>query len=574
MIDIDELKQAIERRNVQKIASIIKQYSLKIVDGKIIADKDVVNEYEAFWDRAQHSQKILLNSLYGAIGNVASKWFDERIAQSTTLTGRCIVRHMASKINEVVDGKYDHKGLSIIYGDTDSVDKDSIVETNTGNTRIEDLFISGSIFWQEGDKEYSRNDSIRVLGYDPNTHDTMLLPYNYVYRHRVSKKKFKITTASGKTVIVTEDHSVMVVDNGTLMGKKPTELKNDIIVTVAGLQRMVRKLDTIESVEELEPFNDEYVYDIGINLDQPWFFANGILVHNSAYFSAYPVMKNLEEFKDFEWSKENVANLYDNIADVTNASFPEFMKTAFNVPEERGEVIKAGRELCATKGLFITKKRYAVMVYDKEGKRKDVDGKPGEIKVMGIDIKRADSIQKVKDFLYEILGDVLTDIQKEEIFTKIKEFREEFRKWPSWAKGSPKRVNNLTMYANVKKSMETADVYGKHSIKKKTIPGHVLASLNYMKLKDIHYDNESLPIQDGSKVIVCKLKSNPLGMTSVAYPIDQLIIPDWFKQLPFDDETMEQIALDKKLENMLGVLKWDLEKTKKDSQSFSDLFQF
>ncbi len=49
-----------------------------------------------------------------------------------------------------------------------------------------------------------------------------------------------------------------------------------------------------------------------------------------------------------------------------------------------------------------------------------------------------------------------------------------------------------------------------------------------------------MPIQDGFKVIVCKLKPNPLGLTSVAYPVDQLILPQWFKDLPFDDELIER----------------------------------
>ena len=45
---------------------------------------------------------------------------DERLGQSTTLTGRCIARHMVGKLNEVLDCKYDHMGDAIVYGDTDS----------------------------------------------------------------------------------------------------------------------------------------------------------------------------------------------------------------------------------------------------------------------------------------------------------------------------------------------------------------------------------------------------------------------------------------------------------------------
>ena len=60
------------------------------------------------------------------------------------------------------------------------------------------------------------------------------------------------------------------------------------------------------------------------------------------------------------------------------------------------------------------------------------------------------------------------------------------------------------------------------------MPGHVRASLNWNKLKDMNSDRYSLTIMDGQKTIVCKLKNNLLNMTSVAYPIDQLQLPEWF----------------------------------------------
>ena len=73
------------------------------------------------------------------------------------------------------------------------------------------------------------------------------------------------------------------------------------------------------------------------------------------------------------WTKESVIELYDNIAEEVNKSFPPFMQKATNVPRENGEIIKGGREMVASKGLFITKKRYAALIYDLEGNRQDVD---------------------------------------------------------------------------------------------------------------------------------------------------------------------------------------------------------
>jgi len=319
----------------------------------------------------------------------------------------------------------------------------------------------------------------------------------------------------------------------------------------------------ISSVEDLGEFEDDYVYDVGMDTNHPYFFANGLLVHNSGYFSAYPVMKDLPEFKDFEWTKENVTDLYDKIGDMTNASFPEFMNAAFNCPEKNGAIIRAARELCAIKGLFITKKRYAVLIYDKEGKRKDTNGKKGEIKAMGLDLKRSDTPKIVQDFLSDILVDVLTGSTEQDTLGKILDFRKEFRSWPGWSKGSPKRANKITHYQNMIDSPNRTGM----------IPGHVLASINWNRLKKIYNDHYSMPIQDGFKVIVCKLRPNPSGLTSVAYPVDELTLPQWFKELPFDDEAMEAALIDKKVKNLLGVLSWDLD-SNKEANSFGDLFSF
>ena len=86
-------------------------------------------------------------------------------------------------------------------------------------------------------------------------------------------------------------------------------------------------------------------------------------------------------------------------------------------------------------------------------------------------------------------------------------------------------------------------------------------------------DKYSQEIVDGMKVIVCKLKQNPLGYTSVAYPTDELRIPDWFKELPFDDDAMENAIISKKVDNLLGEMGWNLDLAQAKT-TFNDLFEF
>jgi hypothetical protein len=301
---------------------------------------------------------------------------------------------------------------------------------------------------------------------------------------------------------------------------------------------------------------DDYVYDISIDDQDPMFFGNDILLHNtdSAYFSAYNSLKNEIAKGDIHWDKETIIRLYDTVAENVNSTFADFMEEAFHCPKNRGDVIRAGREIVAVKGLFITKKRYAVLYFDKEGKRQDIDGKSGKIKAMGLDLKRADTPEFMQIFLQKVLEKVLNGSEKEEIIDMIREFRLEFKTRPGWEKGTPKRANNITEYQ-----------LKEEKLGKVTLPGHVRASINWNRLRKMNNDKYSMQIVDGMKVVVCKLKDNPLGFTSVAYPVDELRLPKWFQELPFDHNEMETVIINNKLDNLIGVLDYDLNSTLENS---------
>lgn len=104
------------------------------------------------------------------------------------------------------------------------------------------------------------------------------------------------------------------------------------------------------------------------------------------------------------------------------------------------------------------------------------------------------------------------------------------------------------------------------------MPGHVRAAINWNTLKELNHDMYSSTISDGAKVIVCKLKPNPMNIDSIAWPVDDSRIPDWYKELPFDNAAMEKTIIDFKLDNLLGVLGWDLSIA--DESVDNDLFSW
>ena len=269
-----------------------------------------------------------------------------------------------------------------------------------------------------------------------------------------------------------------------------------------------------------------------------------------------------DEFKqrhpEFVFDKDNIKEYADMIGDSINDSFPEYMKKMFHCSEEGANLQKAGREVVATKGLFVAKKRYSLMVYDKDGYRQDVNGKTGKMKTLGIQMNRSDTHPLVKELLKKMLNSVLTDGSKEKLVEIMRNFgNKDWGKLNAWDKGTPRTVNKLDFYT------KEYNKSGKCSV------GQVMASINWNRMLEMMGDKKSPKILDGDKVIVCKMKpNNPFGYKSIALPNTITRVPKWFKQLPFDEQSMVDSAIDKTIETVFGVIGWNL--TLKDAMESSN----
>ena len=81
----------------------------------------------------QMAAKILMNSLYGALGNVHFRFYDIRIAEGITMTGQLLIRSVSKKLNEFVNKEVGTKDVDYsFYADTDStyITLGALVEKN------------------------------------------------------------------------------------------------------------------------------------------------------------------------------------------------------------------------------------------------------------------------------------------------------------------------------------------------------------------------------------------------------------------------------------------------------------
>ena len=229
-----KLKELIAEGHKKRVIQYMNQHNLMVKNGKVIhRDPATLKRIIGFWDKRQLVKKINLNSAYGALLNAGSRFFDQRLGQSTTLSGRTITKHMAAKTNEMITGEYDHYGKSIVYGDTDSFFPSTNILSSFGEQTIEDLFNTCCEFWKNGDKEYAYHPDLTVMSYDDDIDEPYLGHIEYIYRHKVSKDLYEIEDELGNIITVTEDHSVMIERDGNLISVKPADiLESDILISI------------------------------------------------------------------------------------------------------------------------------------------------------------------------------------------------------------------------------------------------------------------------------------------------------------------------------------------------------
>ena len=434
------------------------------------------------------------------------------------------------------------------YSDTDSVVGDTLIQTSIGKIKIQDLYnVEGEETVLANDS-YVKKPSSVIMTYSVSK-DLKLNNNNikYIMKHKVKKRMFKIKTPE-QEVIVTEDHSVMILRNNILTEVKSKDIvKGDKIIRLVHNVTMPLEYKSKFEIEDLGTQEIE-VYDIEVENDHN-FFGNDILVHNSCYFTLQPISHVLYDSTDDNNTKADkidnfIKTKIDPVIEENNKEFCDFVNALDST------VVKAEREVIADSAVFVAKKRYFMRVLDNEGVRYETP----KIKRMGIEIVRSSTPSFSKKYLDDSIN-IILDKNNKDLLEWVKETKQLFTKQKLSEIAKTSSVSNL----NYSLDKVQYDQNGR----KISVPINSRAALvtnRYIEQNNL--SNQFQPISPNDKIKILYMKTpNPLNSNVMAF-IDNRFA-EMFRQYVDFDENWDKFFL-AALEIMTNPLNYDLGNQKEE----------
>lgn len=476
---------------MQEIEDVL---NLERDDIEKLSNAELLDLYHATQDKGdelfilQISLKTLINSLYGAQGNKSFILANEKVAQAITGNGRFFIKSFGKRIENHLQSLLKWNKPYYIYSDTDSCVGDTLISTSLGKIKIEDLFEkSGEIVKNENGSFVKRLDK-KILAKSMNSkfeiQDKKII---YVMKHKVNKRMFKISV-NNKSVIITEDHSVMIKQNNKLISVKP----NEILKTDELISNYITNNYKIEDlgIQELD------VFDIEVE-DNHNFFGNDILLHNSAYYTIEPfvneflktrpdaTLMDIVDFCDKFENKIVEPRIQENI--------DEFCYKLNALDKSK---CGAKKEIVADRMLLLKKKKYLCRLRENESAIFPEDSP--KTKAMGVELIKSSTPKFSIKYMSEALP-ILFDGTENELRTWFEKCKSQFLKATISDIAAVTTVNcidyNLRNDVGIPQNSRAAILYNEF-IKRNKLEG----SFNL--------------IQAGDKVKYVFLKTpNPLGET-------------------------------------------------------------
>jgi DNA polymerase elongation subunit (family B) len=238
------------------------------------------------------------------------------------------------------------------------------------------------------------------------------------------------------------------------------------------------------------------------------------------------------------------------VAETLNKLYSVMVVRMYNSSLNR---IVIAADVVTSAALWTSKKHYAMLkVYDMELK-KDID----KLEVKGLDMVRSSYPKKFREFMGEVLMDLLKSTTKKELDAKILAFKAKMKDFEL----QDIAKNTGVAFVSKNENKVNYDPKGRdpfNFISKTTAQAKAALAYNDMLKKYKLSDTE--PIMDGGKIKWVYLHDNPLGLDGLAFKDDgrdPKLIMDFLNKY-VDRERIWESELQTKLEDFYSAVKWDI----------------
>ena len=248
-------------------------------------------------------------------------------------------------------------------------------------------------------------------------------------------------------------------------------------------------------------------------------------------------------------NEDDVIEFADEIGERVNDTFPQFMKDIFNVDKDRSHPIETDREIVATKGILLAKKKYVLHIINNEGIKCD------KLKMMGVEIKKTDTPKLVQKLLKDLVELLLVRTSYDKVRSFLEDFKEEYFKKTIREVGVPSSVKSLKKYEKIFNVTQST----------KGFPSHVKASMNYNNLCGVN----DRKIMTGEKVLVAKV-THP-KFDRIAITVDVEVVPEFVQDMVIDWNAQWE-TVNKKIDIYLKPIGYD--KASRQKQTVKSILQY
>lgn len=272
---------------------------------------------------------------------------------------------------------------------------------------------------------------------------------------------------------------------------------------------------------------------------------------DSLYLSAsdYLRFKKINTNKSFNELSLDIGKFVDKIQKHINTSYDMFAKGELNIHDKHRFEIK--QELICKSGVWVAKKRYALLVVNREG----IEERKLEVK--GLDTVRSSFPVAFKGYMEKFLENILEGVDRKKIERELLEFEDKLDDIPLLQIARNTSINDIRKYYNDKTDnvYYTSNIFSKIN---KGTPAHVKSAIVYNDL--IRYKNltsKYKTIDNGEKIKWVYLKTNSLGIDAIAFrgyddpPHVMEIIEKYV-----DKEKIFERELKGKMESILTSIGW------------------